>query len=387
MTEPLTALTRLLGDEPAEIEDLGGSDRSRVVRASLADSSTIVAKQFIGDDAATSFSRELAGLRHLPRTPTLLAADADEHLLVMSDIGRDLTLADHLLGSDDDAAWAAAISWAGALGDLAGRTVDQLDLVRADLEGAQVYDPRPALAQGAALLAELADVDASTLAADLDLLDALLGMEGAEVAWPTDTCPDNAILTDAGWFFLDLEGTDISHAALVAAYPALPFATCWCVFDPPAGLTEQMISAFTLALSGHAPHITGRPEWRGEIDLAAAVWILATTAWLMPRAREADGPIGPDADSSPTRRQLLRSRWEWLAHRLATTLPTLAAAGAAAVAWADREWADDAAPPGPYPAFMPTQAPVEDEQEEERPGTLSEVSETDQETTGSERPA
>ncbi|PWD51388.1 hypothetical protein C8046_12670 [Serinibacter arcticus] len=393
MPESQDVLTRLLGEEPTATEDLGGSARSRVLRVTLADGSTVVAKQFTGDDAATSFLRETVGLRHLPRTPTMLASDPETHLVLMSDVGQAPTLADHLLGEDGDAAWAAAIAWAGALGDVAGRSVDDLAAVRTELSGVQVYDPTPALRDGVARLAELAGVDPERAADDLDTMEALLETEGAEVAWPTDTCPDNALATGSGWVFLDLEGTDVSHAALVAAYPALPFATCWCAFDPPEGLTEQMLSAFTLALSGHAPHITDRDEWRGDVDVASAIWIVATTSWLLPRALEGDGPIGPDGVPSPTRRQLLRSRWSWLAMRLTVTTPVLAELGAAAVAWADREWGESAASVGPYPAFAEPPSddedPDSDDAEELSSGTLSEVSAAagDGETTGSERPA
>ncbi|GMA33313.1 hypothetical protein GCM10025875_33050 [Litorihabitans aurantiacus] len=326
-----------------------------MVRVRTRDGDTVVAKAFTGEDAETSYRREVAGLRHLPRTPTLLAHDDAARLVVMTDAGRDATLADLLgattgAGGDPDAAWAAAISWAGALGDAAGRTASRIDAIRADLDGVPVYDPAPALRAGAAALAELAGVEPAALEVDLTRIDALIGSVGAEVAWPTDTCPDNAVQTPNGWMFLDLEGTDVSHAALVAAYPHLPFATCWCVFDPPPDLTEQMLAAFTLALSGHAPHITERPEWLDEVRIAAAAWILATTAWLLPNARDADGPIGPEGRPSPTRRQLLRSRWRWLAEHVGEALPGLAAAGAGAVAWAATAWADEPTL-GPYPVF------------------------------------
>lgn len=350
-----TALATLLREEPTGISPLGGSQRSLVVRVTLADGSTVVAKQFLGDHAATSYRRERAGLRHLPRTPSLLECDPDAHLIVMTDVGTDDTLADLLLGDDHDTAWSSAISWAGALGDVVGQTVNSLDDVRADLDGAPVYDPTLSLREGAQALADLAGIDVAVLAEDLDRIEALLGMVGAEVAWPSDTCPDNAVQTSTGWTFLDLEGTDVAHAALVAAYPAMPFATCWCVFDPPQDLTEQMLAAFTLSLSGHAPHITDRAEWRTEVEVASAVWILAATAWLLPNARTNDGPIGPKGSHSPTRRQLLRSRWRWLAQRLHRTMPALAAAGAGAIVWAEKEWADEPGI-GPYPAFADTAA-------------------------------
>lgn len=345
-----TALATLLREEPTDVVELGGSERSHVVRVTLADGGTVVAKQFLGDDAETSYRRERAGLRHLPRTPSLLECDPEARLVVMTDVGTDDTLADLLLSDDSDRAWASAISWAGALGDVVGQTVDHLDDVRGDLDGTPVYDPTPALREGAHALAGLAGIDVGALAEDLDRIDALLGMVGAEVAWPSDTCPDNAVQTSTGWTFLDLEGTDVAHAALVAAYPAMPFATCWCVFDPPHDLTEQMLAAFTLSLSGHAPHITDRREWRTEVEVASAAWILAATAWLLPRAHEGDGPLGPEGSYSPTRRQLLRSRWRWMAQRLHRSTPSLAAAAAEAVAWAEKEWADEPGI-GPYPAF------------------------------------
>lgn len=353
------ALVRLLGTAPRELADLGGSDRSHVWRVTLADGRTVVAKQFLGDDAPTAFLREQVGLSHLSRTPALLASDDDAHLLVMSDAGTGRTLADHLLGDDPDDAWAHAIAWSGALGDLVGNTIRRLPQIREELAGTSFYDPAPALREGVATLARLTGSDPEAVADDLARVLDLVADDRFDVAWPTDTCPDNAVTTPDGWIFLDLEGTDVNHAALVAAYPALPFATCWCVFDPPRDLTDQMLASFTLSLSGHAPHITDRREWRAEIDVAAAAWVLANTAWLTPRALDGDGPIGP-TDRSPTRRQLLRSRWHWLATHLPRQLPALAALGAAAAAWAEQEWGETASALPAYPAFAqdhPAQEP------------------------------
>lgn len=362
MESTLSVLTRLLGTEPVTSEDLGGSAESVVLRFAMADGRGAVAKHFTGGDAAARYTREIVGLRHLDRTPALLTRDDDALLLVMADVGTAETLADHLLGDDADAAWASAISWAGALGDIAGRSIDRIPAIRAELEGLSVFDPAPVLREGAAALAELTGTDPALLDGELHRLEELLGGVGAEVAWPTDTCPDNAVAGESGWTFLDLEGTDVHHAALVAAYPALPFATCWCVFDPPPGLTDQMLAAFTLALSGHAPHITDRPEWREEVDLGSLAWILATTAWLLPRALEGDGPIGPEGRPSPTRRQLLRSRWRWLAQRPEGS--AVATVGLAALAWTAEHWEGEP-DPGGYPAFAEPASDVDETNEPE----------------------
>ena len=141
------------------------------------------------------------------------------------------------------------------------------------------------------------------------------------------------------------------HVAYDAAYAAMPFSTCWCVFDPPPGFTDRLLDRFTTALAPHLPDVVREPGWTLAVDRACAAWILAMTGWLIDGADEDRPRVGPPGVPSPSYRQLLTTRWRWGAVRLRTTLPGVAGLLGAAAAWADEEWGESAAPVGPYRAF------------------------------------
>lgn len=342
----------LLGVRVTDAVDLGGSERSEVQRLTLDDGRTVVAKRFLSADSG--FEREHLGLMLLGQTPELLAVDEPGRLVVMSDLGDRPTLADLLLGEDRDAAWDGALTWAAALGDLVGATLGtEAEQARATLPpDEEDFDLSAAVRAGARALAELVGQPGEACRDGLDRIDGVLSASSStDVLWPGDACPDNAVLTRDGWRFLDLEGASVVPAALVAAYPALPFATCWCVLDPPEGFTGAMSEAFDAALARHAPWLTSTPDWRGQVRLGGALWVLAMTGWLLPRAHSDDGPIGPVGRLAPSRRQHLAARWRWLATTLRAEAPDLAALGEAASDWANEHWADDVAGIGGYPAF------------------------------------
>ncbi|ACQ78497.1 conserved hypothetical protein [Beutenbergia cavernae DSM 12333] len=372
--ETLALAAAALGAGLTGAQPLGGSDRSVVLRARVVagtrtdrlDSSagtahgratTVIVKRFVAPGGVPAeFGRELVGLSRLDRTPSLLAVDEEHRLVVMSDLGTWPTLADLLLADDADAAWEGARGWAEALGDLLGASAPEAPAVAAELarRGAGIDgDLVGMLEQGARRVAELvgrADVPPE-LTAELAAITALVAPGPHDVVSPGDTCPDNAVLAPSGWAFLDLEGTATHHPALGAAYTVLPFATCWCVFDPPAGLTDDLLAAFTAGLGRHLPDVVAEPGWSRDVDLACAAWILLTHTWAIDGALASNTPIGPDGVPSPSRRQLLAGRWRWAVAHLQGVTPGLAALAQEALAWAEETWGADAAPAGPYRAF------------------------------------
>lgn len=362
---------------------LGGSTRSLVARLTLADGSTAVAKQFLGAGAA--YTAERTGLGLLANTPDVLAVDDELRLVVMTDAGTGPTLADLLLGDDAVAAREGATSWAAALGTLAGASRERVEEARAALPPhVDGWDAAAWLRDGLGAVTALTGGSPSGLDDAFAEVAALLEPSEADVVWPSDTCPDNAVRTPSGWVFLDLEGTTVSHAALVAAYPALPFPTCWCVAAPPAGFTRAMTGAFTTAYAAFAPDVTSRAAWPREVALASTAWVLGMSGSLLPRAlaggeeSEAagsggEGSGGEDSGgedsggegsggagavprlhpAAPTRRRYLAARWRWLAESMREVAPPLAAVGADASRWAEASWrAQDVAELDGYPAFQ-----------------------------------
>lgn len=369
MADPLTPEELALSFPGVRLgpgRDLGGSRRSAVSRHEVLEGPpewgrTVVVKAFVpqpvGGAAAMGFARELAGLSLLEGTPRLLAHDDETERLVMEDLGDPPTLADLLLGSDPEAARAGVLAWAGALGRHVRGDPTTLDAARPLLGGAVAQDehvrrdyPRAGLellrrwgVRHAAAATEEALAAVAELEEDTDRL----------VFSGGDTCPDNALLTPAGVRFLDLEGAGLHHVAYDAAYALEPFSTCWCVFAPPSGLTDEMVSAFTRAATEQVPGLEADPAWPRQVRLAAALWVLSATLWLADGA-DADRPsLGPPGRPAPSFRQLLLARWRWVARNLAEDLPDVAAACDEAITVALRRWAVpvESLSLGGYPAF------------------------------------
>jgi hypothetical protein len=321
----------------------------------------VIVKHFLSD--AGGFVRESAGLELCPRTPELLAADPVNHLIVMSDLGDLPTLADLLLGDDPDAAWAGARTWARALGQAAGASRSRVAEARQRLADAEPWDATADLCQGVDCLLEAAGAALSApLTAPTSATPTKAGIEAelapalrlrspgaAAIVSPTDTCPDNAVLGPDGWWFLDLEGTQVEHAALAAAYALLPFATCWCVFDPPSGLTDLLLTEFSAGLAEHAPDIVAEPGWSLAVRQACALYLVLVTGWLWKSTVAGRPSVGPEG-RSPSYRQLMVSRWRWGALNLRADFPQLAAAMGDAAARALETWGPEVEPTG-YRAF------------------------------------
>ncbi|MGD8150067.1 hypothetical protein [Ornithinimicrobium sp. Y1694] len=357
------------GWPPADVRlgdpiDLGGSSRSEVLRHPVLEGpaewgSSVVTKRFLpqqeGSRAAMGFRRERTGLAYLPGAPELLAVDEARELLVLEDLGDHPTLADLLLGSESREARNAALRWAAAL----GRTLLPLGALpeeaRASLGDAVAEDRRMRREFPRSGLARLIEVTGSRHgnAAVSEIHDAVEALErdvDRHVLGPGDTCPDNAVLTDSGVRFLDLEGAGFRHAAFEAAYAAEPFSTCWCVFTPPAGLTGAMLAAFTEGAEQRLPGLGADPRWPAQVRAAVAAWVLSGTLWLMDGALD-DRVMAPVGRSGPRFRALLVARWRWVVRECSAQLPDVAAVCEDALRWAARSWsASDLVLPG-YPAF------------------------------------
>lgn len=353
-----------------EPEPLGGSSRSVVARLPVIEApadwgESVVVKRFLpqpeGRRAAMGWRREAVGLRHLPGAPALLAQDRESETLVMEDLGTHPTLADALLDGDADGAWRHTLAWAAALGTAVTGGEEALAAARHGLGTELLAEDRRWQVdfpqRGLTRLAEVAGIRSGRAAAAQarDLVDRLQHDTARHVLGPGDACPDNAVLTPGGVRLLDLEGAGIRHLAYEAAYAAEPFSTCWCVFTPPAGLTDAMLSAFTSAAAERVPGLVDDEEWRAQVRSAVALWVLAGSMWLLDGAL-ADRTIAPDR-AGPAFRALLTSRWRWVVRECADELPDIAAACEEALAWGRRTWRDSDLDLPAYPAFQEVSRP------------------------------
>ena len=356
-------------------EDLGGSDRSVVLRVRVGANPfslprTLVLKRNLAvfsPDIPDPFAHEAASCQLLtavqpadPVGPELIAHAPDERLLVMEDLGRAPTMADKLLGSDPRAAERGLLAWARSLGRLhavtAGREADFGALMRR-LGLRTWHDPIAPDARMA--LAELPDLLTSELGVATPEATAeraracvqLLGGPGFRAFSPSDLCPDNNLVTNHGVRFLDFEWGCIRDVTLDVAYLRVPFPSCWCVFRLPPGMADAMLAAWRAEVVEIWPALADDDVLMPRLLDAHVLWTWLSTWWLMPRGSDLDRPLGSSEPSSPRRSAALVDRWERLATQCSATEAALAehSMAVAAALRARFDVPDPALPP--YPAF------------------------------------
>ncbi|WP_339127757.1 hypothetical protein WJM95_02300 [Streptomyces sp. f51] len=317
MKSILRAAGELLDVELSGPVDLGGSSRSTVLRCATAGGGSVIVKAFTNEpESLRAFTAEAAGLSLGIAGPKVLGVDPEVPLLVMADLGTAPTLADVLLGNDPVVAESALLAWARGLGRLAAASVHR----RADLtrlwsrydKGLLSWGDEPWIAQRATDL--LALLDGAGIAVPPGLGEELAGIGTAggdeyPAFTPGDTCPDNNLLTPEGLRLIDFEAACYQSVFLTAAYCRMPFSSCWCVFTLPAGMAAEIEQAYRAEVVGVYPALAEDEVWQAGMRQATAVWTVDATVRLLPRSVE-DAPLHRTRRPVPTRRQVLRHRWE-----------------------------------------------------------------------------
>jgi hypothetical protein len=378
----LTAAERLLtrrsgaGIVLADPEDLGGSERSVVARARVARNPfslprTLVVKHYLADPdpgRPDPFHYEVASCQlftALPAdtrpSPVLIAHDPQARLLILEDLGRSSTLADKLFGPDPEAARRCLLSWARALGRMqaatAGRESDFGALLRRLGERAwrdpMAEDARAAVAGLPAMLEQELGVKVppdATLEAHETVR--LLGATRYRAFSPSDTCPDNNLVTSRGVRFVDFEWGCFRDIALDAAYFRVPFPGCEASFALPDGMAEEMLDAWRSEIGSVWPDLDQHERLERRLRHAQLLWVWLCTWWMLPRIRLRDRPVGLDATRSPRISTALSHYWRQMSAAAAGAgLPATAELGTE-VALALAERFPDAPGSLPvYPAF------------------------------------
>jgi hypothetical protein len=321
----------------ADPEDLGGSDRSVVARARVARNPfslprTLVVKHYLGDPdpgRPDPFHYEVASCQlftALPAdarpSPVLIAHDPQARLLVLEDLGRSSTLADKLFGPDPAAAQRCLLSWARALGRMqaatAGRENDFGALLRRLGERAwrdpMAEDARLAFAGVAGLLAqELGVLVPAAAAQEAHDTARLLGSTRFRAFSPSDTCPDNNLVTSRGVRFVDFEWGCFRDVALDAAYFRVPFPGCEASFALPDGMADSMLEAWRNEIAAVWPDLDESAVLEHRLFDAQLLWVWLCTWWMLPRIRVKDMPVGNDPMRSPRISTALAHYWRELA--------------------------------------------------------------------------
>jgi hypothetical protein len=363
----LAAGSAALGRTLAGPEPMRDSDWTVVLRCTdeagpAGRQGTVIVKAYPpGPDGENSFAAEAAGLALTGDTglaPELLAADRRSLTVVMSDLGRAPSLADALLGVDQDRAVRALLDWAEACGRLAvavaGREQELAGLRLKYAGGGRMIAPGSGTEQrvlGVAERAALVGVTAPEgLAAELAEVAAVVARPACLVFSPGDICPDNNLLTPGGVRFIDFEASGYHTVFLDAAYLRMPFSTCWCVFRLPPGLRDAAEARYRAQAARIWPELADDGIWEQGVRRAVAAWSLDSMWWLLGRALTTNASLEPDAVAAPRTRQLMRHRWQVLAGELEAggEFPALSAMARALLA-ATADWHADELPL--YPAL------------------------------------
>jgi len=344
--------------DPVELSE--GREEAVVLRCRDAAGTVIVKTYPPTTEGASCFAAEAAGLEIAggsDAAPVFLGADAGRQLVVMSDLGDSSSLADVLLGDSPDAARAALLNWAAACGRLSVATHAQrhrFDAAAARYLAGRADERHIAGLPGRVLAAaESAAKVGVTSPAGLD--DELAGIAAAAageayaVFSPGDICPDNNLLTDTGVRFIDFEEAGFHPAFLDAAYIAMPFSTCWCVFRFPPALSAEAESVYREQVASVWADLSDDAVWQPAMRRAVAAWTMSSTSWLLRRSLAADVPMNSERPA-PHTRQLMRYRWQSLLAMLepAGDLPAVAALARSLLA-VTADW--HAAELPLYPAF------------------------------------
>jgi hypothetical protein len=259
-------------------------------------------------------------------SPVLIAHDPDARLLVLEDLGRSSTLADKLFGPDAEAAQRCLLGWARALGRMqaatAGLEGDFGALLRRQGERAwrdpMAEDARAALAGLPDLLGARLGVTAGAEAvAQAHETVRLLGGTRYRAFSPSDTCPDNNLVTSRGVRFVDFEWGCFRDIVLDAAYFRVPFPACEASFALPPKLAAALVEAWRNEIAGVWPELDEPERLQRRLLDAQLMWVWLCTWWLLPRLPDPesggrDTPIGPDAARSPRISTALAHYWREL---------------------------------------------------------------------------
>jgi len=357
-----------------EPEDLGGSERSCVVRVRVAASPfslprTLVLKRYVQplDEHCDAFAREAASYQLFTALasedrmcPELFAHDPGSRLVVLEDLGHAPTLAGKLLGDDARAAERALLSYSRSLGRLhattAGREADfdalQRRLTVPDFKDPLAIDGAKAMTDLPALLE--AELGVTTSAAVLECAERsrdLLETGHHRAFSPSDSCPDNNLITNRGVRFLDLEGGCVRNAIFDAAYLRVPFPSCWCPFALPNGMTDAMLAGWRVEVKAVWPDLEDDGVLLPALLDAQLFWVWLTT-WQFFSRPEAAQTHSSLLSDTPPETHVLTDRWRRLANDALLAGSEAVAEHAAAVG--DRlrvRWFDDDPVLVVYPAF------------------------------------
>lgn len=319
-----------------DLEELGGSGRTTVVRARVSENGfslprSLVVKTLGPDEPAEPFRRELASYKFantLGSTgrpgPQLIASDANTRVLVLSDLGVGKSMLSVLAEGDIAATTQSLSAWGQALGRMHCATVggesDYGVLARqGGQNGPTCWQILLSVADTEDLLAERLEVQIPDAVARMLAAGRALFEEGEHRAFtPADVGPENILLNAEGVQFLDYEWGGFRDATLDIAYAVVTFPrhlNADSLDDETVARWErQIVDAWRSEVEAVWPVLGHDRDLNRKVLTARLLWVWMSTAWLLEETADASQhAAGHTMDLYTTDPRVIVSRWRSLA--------------------------------------------------------------------------
>ena len=135
----------------------------------------------------------------------------------------------------------------------------------------------------------------------------LLGGTRYRAFSPSDTCPDNNLVTSRGVRFVDFEWGCFRDIVLDAAYFRVPFPGCEASFALPPGMADTLLATWRNEIAAVWPDLDESGAADARLFDAQLLWVWLCTWWMLPRIRVRDQHVGLDAARSPRISTALRT--------------------------------------------------------------------------------
>jgi len=319
-----------------DIEELGGSGRTAVVRARVSESGfslprSLVIKTLGPDEPAEPFRRELASYKFANTLssqtrpgPQLIASDAASRVLVLSDLGVGRSMLSVLAEGDIAATTQSISAWGQALGRMHAATVggesDYGILARqGGQSGPTCWQILLSVAGSESLLAERLDIRIPDAVAEMLAAGRALFDEGDHRAFtPADVGPENILLNAEGVQFLDYEWGGFRDATLDIAYAVVTFARHLggdaAADDSVARWETAMVDAWRSEVEAIWPVLGHDRDLNRKVTTARLLWVWMSTVWLLDEAVDsAERAASHTMDLYSTDPRVIVARWRSLA--------------------------------------------------------------------------
>ncbi|WAS96422.1 phosphotransferase [Nannocystis punicea] len=316
-------------------------------------------RRFFGDWAGAEFLGAVAGESlHGPR---FHGGDRARGLIVLEDLGEHHDLVEPLLEGDAAGAEQALLALAARLGAMHADTIGgaarfeaiarAIDSKSAGVAATclrQADELREQADRVVGLLERLGSPAAAGLADDVATICEAVAHPGPFLAYiHGDPCPDNVFYSGGRLRLIDFEFGYFGHALRDGAHARMQFPTCWCANRLPEALLSRVERSYRAELARGCPAAQDDRLFESALAVMSGYWLIASLAWLLERAIEADSDWG----IATTRSRILARLEAFITAATAfDRLPALRGTADALLEQLHRRW-PESQPLPLYPAF------------------------------------